>query len=135
MRKLGWLGVALAAVGCGSQDADCLGKLGLRFGDGTRLLVQQCQDRLRQDMPALRMEESVASRVGERLKHDKGLADATIEVRMVDGAIELHGQAHSNEQRRRAIDLAEATVGVEHVRDLIEVRPPDFGPAMSEPGS
>lgn len=131
MRKLGWLGLVMAAAGCGSQDADCLGKLGLRLGEGTRVLAVQWQQRLWSQVPGLRGEESVAAQVQQRLKHDKGLADAAIQVKTVDDGIELHGQAHSHEQRRRAIDLAEATIGVEHVRDLIEVplqRAPDLMP-------
>jgi hypothetical protein len=129
MRKLGWLGLAVAAMGCGSQDADCLGKLGVRLGEGARVLVLQWQERVRSQVPGI--EESTLARVQQRLKNDKGLADATILVKAVDDGIELHGQAHSQEQRRRAIDLTEATLGVELVRDLIEVpiqRAPDLMP-------
>ena len=97
---------------------------------GARVLVLQWQERVRSQVPGI--EESTLARVQQRLKNDKGLADATILVKAVDDGIELHGQAHSQEQRRRAIDLTEATIGVELVRDLIEVpiqRAPDLMPS------
>jgi osmotically-inducible protein OsmY len=130
MKRLGGLGLALLAVGCNSQDADCLAKLGSRLSQAARILVSTNQQRLWDKVPACRGADDVETRVARRLKWDKSLADLSIQVRPLESGVELRGQVPSEELRRRALELAEWTLGVEHVRDLLEVssqRPEESG--------
>lgn len=129
MSKRHWLGIGLAAVvGCNSQDADCLAKLGARLGDGVRVCLAVNRQRLWDQVPACRGSDSVETRVSRRLLWDKTLTDLPIEVQVIEGVVELRGKVAGEDQRRRAIELAEATAGVEQVRDLLEVGGPSLAP-------
>jgi osmotically-inducible protein OsmY len=55
------------------------------------------------------------------LQWDKTLADTTIDVAVTDKEVELRGTIRRDEQRRRAIELAESTVGVERVTDHLSL--------------
>jgi hypothetical protein len=61
------------------------------------------------------------ARVSARLRWDKTLSNEHIHVQATGGVIELKGRVHDLAQRRRAVELAESTVGTEQVLDLLEV--------------
>lgn len=61
------------------------------------------------------------SRVAARLHWDKTLSDTGIQVQSRGSEIELKGTVQTAEQRRRAVDLAETTAGVERVIDSLEL--------------
>jgi hypothetical protein len=122
MRKtvFAWVSAPLLAAGCGSQDAECLGKVGGRLGDGAKALLSDSQQRLADSLPAAAGRQ-LEAKVSRRLKWDKMLANTAIQAQLVDGVLELRGQVRDDDQRRRALHLAEETIGVEQIRDLIEV--------------
>jgi hypothetical protein len=61
------------------------------------------------------------ARVSSRLRSDKKLTDVSIQVRASGGIVELRGTVADLSQRRRAVELAETTVGVENVLDALVV--------------
>jgi len=61
------------------------------------------------------------ARVSARLRWDKTLSNEQIQVQATGGLIELKGTVRDLGQRRRAVELAESTVGTEQVLDLLEV--------------
>ena len=64
------------------------------------------------------------SRVAVRLLWERSLADVEVRVQVVKpGVVRLQGSVTA-EQRRRAIEVAESTQGVEKVLDELEIRQP-----------
>jgi osmotically-inducible protein OsmY len=64
-----------------------------------------------------------------RLRWDKGLAGTAVQVDTPGtGVVRLQGIVADDQQRRRAVDLAESTQGVEKVVDELTV-----GPAAESP--
>jgi hypothetical protein len=122
MARLGptiWLGLLAAAGGCASQDADCLGRVARRAAaKGEELAAGTGWPAA----PANLALWSVEARVAARLHWDKGCESAEIQPTLADGVLELRGSVRDADQRRRAVELAEATAGVEKVNDRLEVR-------------
>ena len=118
------LSLALTSCGCG-QDADRLvrivHKTSAKFGSVTERL----RDKLQHGWGAVRgsvSEASLDSRVALRLRWDSDMAGAEVQVRLVrPGVVELTGAVADLTQRRRAVELANTTVGVEEVRDRLRV--------------
>lgn len=69
-------------------------------------------------------ETTLAGRVAARLHWDKKLVDAQIQAAATGNTVELRGTVRDLEQRRRAVELAETTTGVDKVTDALEVAPP-----------
>jgi osmotically-inducible protein OsmY len=71
----------------------------------------------RQPLDALNVArgDNLAERVRLRLRWEKVLAEAQIEIIANGKEIELKGNVKNMEQRRRAVELAESTTGVERV--------------------
>jgi osmotically-inducible protein OsmY len=118
------LGLALASCGC-HQDADRLanlfGKISGKF-DG---LTEGLRDKLHSGWGAVRSsvgETGLDSRVSLRLRWDSDMAGADVQVRLAgQGTVELSGIVADLTQRRRAVELANTTVGVESVLDHLRV--------------
>lgn len=120
-RKALWLAAALLlAAGCNRQDTECLARLGRRAADGADGLTARIRESLNRNLQDVGG-RALADRVSGRLRWDKGLADAAIEVKADGKALELKGKVKTPEQRRRAVEVAESTVGVETVSDQIQV--------------
>jgi osmotically-inducible protein OsmY len=69
-------------------------------------------------------ELTLDARVSARLRWDKSLEGAQIQVAVTDGAVDLKGTVRDEDQRRRAVGLAESTVGVGKVNDLLVISEP-----------
>lgn len=111
-------------VSCQSKDAERLAALGTRLREKAQGLVASGGGPLRglQSVPLRLGELSVDARVLARLQWDKGLADAVIEVHAVgDSAVELTGKVRDMDAKRRALELAQTTAGVEKVMDKMEI--------------
>jgi osmotically-inducible protein OsmY len=59
--------------------------------------------------------------VAARLRWDKSLEGSDIQIQVNEKTVELQGTVENLLQRRRAVDLAESTVGVAKVDDRLEV--------------
>lgn len=121
------LGLAvIVGAGCDTQDTARLAKVGKL----TLCKVQSLADDQAKMFPGLHPwqsegnEHGLAARVEARLQWEKSLADAKIGVTVKDGKVELKGKVADLTQRRRAVELAESTVGVDLVVDLLEVPVP-----------
>jgi osmotically-inducible protein OsmY len=66
-------------------------------------------------------EPGVEARVSARLRWEKSLADASIQVVANEGGIELKGTVANLAQKKRAVELAESTTGVDRVTESLEV--------------
>jgi BON domain len=119
MRSRTLLAVAalLAATGCVKQDTDILARVGKRALDQGRDATSGLRTRLAAYLPATGPGDSLEERVAQRLRADKALQGVKIDVIAKGAEIELKGSPSNDEQKRRATELAEATVGVEKVVD------------------
>ena len=66
-------------------------------------------------------EPGVEARVTARLRWEKSLSDASIQVVASEGGIELKGKVAKVAQKKRAVELAESTTGVDRVTESLEV--------------
>lgn len=114
------LGLALASGGC-SRDADRLARVFHKTSAKFDSVTEGLRDKLHNGWGAVRgsvSETSLDSRVALRLRWDRDMAGADVQVRLArPGVVELTGIIADLVQRRRAIELAETTVGVESVLD------------------
>jgi osmotically-inducible protein OsmY len=122
-----WLLSALVLLpsGCSKRDTERLACVGRRIVQKAEAMSQDTNDRLHTGWQSFRAnldETGLDARVSTRLRWDKTLEDTPIEVFAVpDNGVELKGSVANLEQRRRAVALAESTVGVERVVDSLAV--------------
>jgi osmotically-inducible protein OsmY len=113
------VGLVLVAAGCNREDSQRLARVGHKIVAKAEQLTGGTQERLVSGLPVVQNDSGLAGRVSNRLRWDTAVADADITVRAQGDVIELRGTAESLQQRRRAIELAETTVGVTRVVDLL----------------
>jgi hypothetical protein len=107
----------LAATGCVKQDTDILARVGKRALDQGRDATSGLRTKLASYLPATGAGDSLEERVAQRLRSDKALQGVKIDVVANGAEIELKGNASNDDQKRRATELAEATIGVAKVVD------------------
>src|SRR5437868_8365536 len=112
-------GLVLVAAGCNRQDSQRLARVGQKLVEKAEQLTGGTQEKLVAGLPNVQENTGLAARVSSRLRWDVAVADADITVRVQGNVVELRGSAESLQQRRRAVELAETTVGVSRVVDLI----------------
>jgi osmotically-inducible protein OsmY len=112
------LGLSLGACGCG-QDADVLARVSRRAADRLQTAGRGAAGQLTPRLEAARADPTLATRVACRLRWDQLLAGAAIEVSAAEGRVELTGTVADEAHRRRAVELAETTAGVEQVIDSL----------------
>lgn len=122
MRRLIVLsGLLLLVAGCNNQDADRLGRVARLVAGKFDYVTGSAQDKLAIGFQAARASWSEASpdvRVAERLRWDKQLAETDIQIDSPSaGVVRLSGAIASMDLRRRAVDLAQSTLGVDRVVD------------------
>jgi BON domain len=119
-----WIAIlCLLAAGCDSDDPSHLAEVGRRVAAHVEPLVGPVNANLAQHWhePAPAPDPTVAERVTARLRWEKSLADAVIQVVATDDGIELKGTLKDAEQKKRAVTLAESTTGVERVIESLQV--------------
>ena len=118
------LALALMASGC-SQDADRLARICQKTSAKFDGLTEGLRDKLHNGWGAVRTsvsETGVDSRVQLRLRWDKDMAGSEVMVSLAGpGVVELSGTIVDLPQRRRAVELAQTTVGVESVLDRLTI--------------
>jgi osmotically-inducible protein OsmY len=121
MRRWQFLALlALASAGCNRQDVDGLERIGRKVLDRTQAAVSPLREKFDHTIRGIGNGAGLRERVQQRLQWDKSLAATRIEVSVTDAAVELQGKIKSDEQRRRAVELAESTLGVERVTDRLQ---------------
>jgi osmotically-inducible protein OsmY len=117
------LGSLLAAPGCSQKDAERIGlvsgKALAKAGELTANAGAQLGIDLRKAQADLD-ELQLAGRIQVRLKWDRALQGAHIQVRADGDNVTLTGQVESEPQRQRALELAQSTEGVTKVHDALE---------------
>ncbi len=127
MGKLGkWLLLGLAALGagCSKQDTERLARVGRRLAAGAEALTADARAGVSQSWQGLGPGGdglAIAGRVAARLRWDRDLADLGIKVEASGVTVELQGKVRDLAQRRRAVELAETTAGVEKVNDRLQI--------------
>jgi hypothetical protein len=119
-RVASWLALAIVASGCSRQDADHLARIGRKTASRAEALRTNTGNPAVPGLQMLRssMEElTLDARVSARLRWDKDLAALPITVKANGAVVELSGVVRDLNQRRRAVDLAQTTVGVDKVVD------------------
>jgi len=116
----------LLVAGCTSQDADQLGRVCRKAATKLDDFAGGAQGKLSAGWEAMRgswSDRGIDSRVMTRLHWDKNLTKSDIQVDIpAAGTVRLTGKVVGDAQRRRAVELAEATSGVEKVVDEMTVR-------------
>jgi hypothetical protein len=113
--------------GCNRQDTERLARVGRRLVAKTEALAGDLRENLSggwQGLCATWERAGLDARVAARLRWDKGLAEASVSVQASGGAVELKGTVRDLTQRRRAVELAESTSGVEKVTDSLRIAGP-----------
>jgi hypothetical protein len=126
LRSGGWvlLGLAALAAGCNRQDTERLARVGRRVVAKAEALTSDLRENLGDGWKGFCASTELAgleARVAARLRWDKGLTDAAVTVHATGGDVELKGTVHDPTQRRRAVELAESTAGVEKVTDSMQL--------------
>jgi hypothetical protein len=118
------IGLVTFSPGCQRADTDRLARVGHKLADKTELLSAQANNKLVTGFHTLRAnleDVGLDARVSARLRWDKALADVVIQVQVIDGHIQLSGTVPDLSMRRRAVELAESTIGVTEVVDALEI--------------
>jgi hypothetical protein len=116
-----WLvlsGCLVMSAGCNRQDVDGLGRIGRKLLDRSQVAVSPLREQFDHTLIGA---AGIKGRVQQRLQNDKSLTDARLEVVVNQAEVELKGTLKRDEQRRRAVELAESTVGVERVTDHLQL--------------
>jgi hypothetical protein len=109
--------------GCSGEDKEHLAGAGRKLADHLQSVGAETGARLTRGWQAARNADDdlpLETRLAVRLRYDKNLAHATIGIAASGAEVELRGKVRDAEQRRRALDLAESTAGVEKVEDALE---------------
>jgi osmotically-inducible protein OsmY len=119
--------VAALAGGCNREDTERMARLGRKLAARVDAVTTDQIVDVNKGWQALQngwQEATLAGRVSARLRWDKKLADVPIQAATTGNLVELKGTVRDLEQRRRALDLAESTSGVEKVTDALEIAAP-----------
>ena len=119
-----WLLISAAFItGCHGEDTERLAQVGRKVMEKIESATGNADGKLFGGLQAMRgaAEPDLAGRVSARLRWDRSLADLKIEVRANGAMVELKGSVRDPAQKKRALELAESTDGVEKVMDALEV--------------
>ncbi len=124
-----WLPIMLLCVGgCAKQDADRLARIAQKSGQKLDKVTGGMRNKVVGGWHAARGslgDATLDSRVQTRLKWDKLLANADIQVKTTaPGVVELQGMVADESQRQRAMELANSTDGITSVTNSLEVAGP-----------
>ena len=107
----------LCIVGCSNNDQEHLA----RAAGKAREKIKNAGGESGRGLTTGWQSVALDARVSARLRWDKILSGEKIQVQANGSVIELKGAVHDLIQRRRAVELAESTVGAEQVIDQLEV--------------
>jgi osmotically-inducible protein OsmY len=107
----------LLGTGCNNSDRDHLARAAGKAREKVKGLTGETGQSLTTGWQSMALD----ARVSARIRWDKSLSGEQIRVQANGAVIELHGTVKDLAQHRRAVELAESTVGAEQVVDLLEV--------------
>ena len=117
------LPVTVWITGCNGEDTERLAHVGHKVMEKIESATGNADGKLFGGLQAMRgaAEPDLAGRVSARLRWDKSLADVKIEVSASGSILELKGSVREPAQKKRVLELAESTDGVDKVTDNLEV--------------
>jgi osmotically-inducible protein OsmY len=120
-----WLAVGMTALalGCTNQDSEHLSRLANKLSKKLEMVTDSANGKLSAGWRALHAdfdELTLDARISARLRWDKALVGSHIQVLTRDGVVELKGTVQNLDQRRRAVEVAESTIGADKVNDLLD---------------
>jgi osmotically-inducible protein OsmY len=139
MRKNAYLVmIALVAVaGCNRQDTACLASIGRKLLDRAVIVSTEIGGKLdvpwkgtkadataKADTTVKAADTTVLERIGQRLRWEKTLAGTKIRAEENEGEVTLRGTVATDVQKQRAVEVVEATFGVDKVTDELQVVEP-----------
>jgi osmotically-inducible protein OsmY len=107
---------AFLTAGCNNSDRDHLARAAGKAREKVKGLTGETGQSLTTGWQSMALD----ARVSARIRWDKSLSSETIRVQANGPVVELHGTVKDLTQHRRAVELAESTVGIEQVIDLLE---------------
>jgi osmotically-inducible protein OsmY len=110
--------LALLPAGCNRQDTEALTRIGKKVQARAEVVTGDMKINAASSWQAVG-DYGIDGRVAARLRWDRELAGAAIQVVHVSDGVELRGTVHDYEQHRRAVMIAETTTGVEGVKDSL----------------
>lgn len=115
------LALAMQISGCKKEDPQRLSAVGKKVAEKVNTSIGEARGK---GLLKFSTNETAASRVVLRMRWDSALADTNIEVAGTGGEVEIRGDVPTHIIRQHAIDVAQSTVGVEHVHaDKLFVTP------------
>ena len=123
-RKRAVLLAALCLAGCSGEDTDGLARVASKSATRFEEMTGGAPTKLAAGFDTMRAnfnEFALDARVSLRLRWDKDLQKAAIQVQAKNGIVELKGTVVDLPQRQRAVQLARTTVGVADVVDELVV--------------
>ena len=116
-----WCGLLLVLLaGCNRQDTEALTRIAKKVQVRAEAVTGDVKNSAANSWQGVG-EFGIEGRVAARLRWDRSLADAKIEVSANGAIVELKGSVRDAAQKRRALDLAESTEGVDRVSDNLEL--------------
>jgi hypothetical protein len=112
------LPLLLCVTGCNRQDNEALARIGRKLLDRADGLTLELREHLSFDLGG---GDSLETRVTNRLKWDKAVADLPIDIKVNGKEVEVTGIVADPNLKRRAIELIETTTGVEKVIDHVQL--------------
>lgn len=119
MNRAALLLVVFLLAGCNRQDTECLARIGKRVLERSQSATTEFGERVHGGLRELRGEAEVKDHVVERLRWDKGLVDLKLDVEVKERKATLRGAVNNPDQKRRAVELVQTTVGIEEVVDEV----------------
>ena len=118
------LAAALALAGCGGEDTEQLAKVARLSASKVEEMTGGAPDKVAAGLESMRAswsEPGLDARVALRLRWERDLQQATIQVQAKNGIVELKGAVRDMAQRQRAVQVARTTLGVIDVVDSLEI--------------
>lgn len=128
MKWLFGLSLVIFVAGCDDKELQTLQRVSDRALEKVGALAQDAQAKVSFPLahPPLAEikppEPDLAERVSKRLQWDRYLSSLAIKVTAEKDAVVLQGDVATDEQRRRALLLAESTTGVPKVSDQMQIK-------------
>jgi osmotically-inducible protein OsmY len=123
MRRVRLLCLCLIVLtGCVRQDTEILSRVGRKLAEKAQSSTADLRDKLPFRLTTASAEPALVDHIQQRLSTDKLLAASKIDVQVHGAEVELIGTVEREEQKNRAVDLAETTRGVEKVVISLQVR-------------
>src|SRR5436190_11241296 len=119
LRFLGATALLISLSGCNRHDTDALARIGQRIAVHTRRNADEMSAKLELPWKDANKEPTLRAKIESRLRWDSALTECKFEIQTKEKEVELKGSVKTDEQRQRAIDLAQTVVGVDKVIETI----------------